>query len=126
MNRGGKIGSLDGESSSDSEEESDPYKYKDDQCYWDEGELEKMQLDEINSKKTYLKVTCSRTIDKQDQDYFKIEESTCRFAHPDVEYQYLMENLILRQVRNQNTGEININVVGLKIRNNESRFVDDK
>ena len=37
-----------------------------------------------------------------------------------------MENLILRQIRNQNTGEININVVGLKIRNNESRFKDDK
>jgi hypothetical protein len=34
---GGKMGSLDGESSSDSEEEGDPYKYKDDQCYWDEG-----------------------------------------------------------------------------------------
>ena len=58
------MGSLDGESSSDSEEESDPYKYKDDQCYWDEGELEKMQLDEDNCKKAYLKVTCSRTIDK--------------------------------------------------------------
>lgn len=42
---GGKMGSLDGESSSDSEEEGDPYKYKDDQCYWDEGQLEKMQLD---------------------------------------------------------------------------------
>ena len=39
------MGSLDGESSSDSEEEGDPYKYKDDQCYWDEGQLEKMQLD---------------------------------------------------------------------------------
>lgn len=37
-----------------------------------------------------------------------------------------MENLILRQVRNQSTGEININVVGLKIRNNESRFLSDE
>jgi hypothetical protein len=60
------MGSLDGESSSDSEEEGDPYKYKDDQCYWDESQLEKMQLDQDNCMKTYLKVTCSRTIDKQD------------------------------------------------------------
>ena len=30
-----KFGDSD-ESSSDSEEESDPYKYVDDQCYWDE------------------------------------------------------------------------------------------
>jgi len=61
---GGKLGSLNGDSSSDSEDENDPYKYKDDQCYWDEEQLEKMQLDEDNIKKTYLKVTCTRTIDK--------------------------------------------------------------
>lgn len=36
-----------------------------------------------------------------------------------------MENLILRQIVNQNTGEININVVGLKIRNQEDRFSSD-
>ena len=36
-----------------------------------------------------------------------------------------MENLILRQIVNPNTGEININVVGLKIRNQEERFSSD-
>ena len=42
-----------------------------------------------------------------------------------MEYQYLMENLILRQVVSQTSGETNINVVGLKIRNDESRFQSD-
>jgi ABC-type transport system involved in cytochrome c biogenesis ATPase subunit len=36
-----------------------------------------------------------------------------------------MENLVLRQIVNATTGEVNINVVGLKIRNNESRFHSD-
>jgi hypothetical protein len=36
-----------------------------------------------------------------------------------------MENLILRQIVNANTGEININVVGLKIRNQQDRFLND-
>ena len=67
-------------------------------------------------------MTCTKSIDKQDQDYFKIERSVAKWADDAVEYQYLMENLILRQLVNQNTGEININVVGLKIRNTEDRF----
>lgn len=60
-------------------------------------------------------MTCTKSIDKQDQDYFKIEKGVARWG--EQEYQYLMENLILRQIVNANTGEININVVGLKIRN---------
>ena len=80
-----------------------------------------MQLDEQTVKKEYIKVTCTKSIDKQDQDYFKIEREVARWPK-EVEYQYLMENLVLRQIVNATTGEININVVGLKIRNKESRF----
>jgi hypothetical protein len=119
----GKYSADADESSSDSEDEADPYKYVDDQCFWDEEQIEKMQLDEDTVKRRYIKVTCTRTIDKQDQDYFKIEKDIAMWGH--VEYQYLMENLILRQIVNQNTGEININVVGLKIRNQEDRFSSD-
>lgn len=60
----GKYGGKSDESSSDSEDESDPYKYVDDQCFWDEMQIEQMQLDEETVKREYIKVTCTRSIDK--------------------------------------------------------------
>lgn len=84
------------ESSSDSEEDDDPYKYVNDQAFWDPVELEKMQLDEFTNRRQYIKVTITRSNDKQDQDYFRIDKRFARWPHPDCEYQFLMENLVLR------------------------------
>jgi len=36
----------------------------DDDTWWDEQELENMQLDEYTIKRHYIKVTCLRTVDK--------------------------------------------------------------
>ena len=60
-------------------------------------------------------MTC--TVDKQDQDNFRIECDFAHWPHPDVEYQYLMENFVLKQKKNAATGGINIKISGLKIRN---------
>ena len=42
-----------------------------------------------------------------------------------MEYQYLLENLLLRQLVNKANGEATINVIGLKIRNRPQRFEND-
>lgn len=84
-----------------------------------------MQLDEEHAAQQYYKVTITRSIDKQDQDFFRIECDVARWPHPEVEFQYLMENLLLRQKKNAATGEINIKIAGLKIRNMEYKYSSD-
>jgi len=64
--------------------------------YWDEEELEFMQLDEYTAKRQYYKVTCTQVVDKQDQDYFIIEDSIAKWPDPKVEYQYMMDNFVLK------------------------------
>ena len=54
--------------------------------YWDEEELEFMQLDEFTAKRQYFKVTVTQVVDKQDQDYFIIEESIAKWPDPKVEF----------------------------------------
>lgn len=106
-------------SSSSSDDDNNPKKFVDDECFWDEQELTKMQLDEHHAAQQYFKVTITKSIDKQDQDYFRIECDVSKWPHPDVEYQYLMENLVLKQMRNPSTGDTIIKTCGLKIRNHE-------
>ena len=47
------------------------------------------------------------------------------WAHADVEYQYILENLVLKQVYNEATGEFDIDYCAMRIRNREERFVSD-
>lgn len=84
-----------------------------------------MQLDEITIKRQYIKLTCQRTTNKQDHDHFRVEKDIARWAHPDVEYQYLMECLALKQVEDPVSAATTIDFVGLKIRADESRFCSD-
>lgn len=109
----------DSASSSSSDDDNDPKKFLDDDCFWDEQELIKMQMDEVHAAQEYYKVTITRSTDKQDQDYFRIECDVAKWPHPEVEYQYLMENLVLKQMRNPSNGETIIKICGLKIRNKE-------
>lgn len=44
-----------------------------DSIFWNEQELMKMQLDTENENREYLKVTCTRTDEKQDQDFFRVD-----------------------------------------------------
>jgi len=99
-----------------------PEHYEMDQMFWDEEELEFMQLDDLTAKREYYKVTCTQCVDKQDQDYFIIEKDIARWPDPAVEYQYILENMVLKQVIKPVTGEVNINICGLMIRNGEHRF----
>jgi len=112
-------------SDSSSEEEEDETKYTNCDCFWDADQLEKMQLDEITIKLQYIKLTCQRTTNKQDHDHFRVEKDIARWAHPDVEYQYLMECLALKQVEDPVSAATTIDFVGLNIRADESRFCSD-
>lgn len=49
-----------------------------------------MQLDEVTEAREYYKITVTRTSDKQDTDFFRIEKDVVKWPHPDVEFQYLM------------------------------------
>ena len=93
--RFGALGAVD-DSDSSSEDESDPAKYKNNDCYWDIDQLERMQLDEVTVKRSYIKLTCQKTTNKQDHDHFRVEKDIARWAHPEVEYQFLMECLALK------------------------------
>ena len=55
--RGIHIRSIE-ETDSSSEDDEDPRKFEDSEVYWDQDELERMQLDEFTSRRTYIKVTC--------------------------------------------------------------------
>lgn len=94
--------------------------------YWDEEELEFMQLDEYTAKRQYYKVTCTQVVDKQDQDYFIIEDCIAKWPDPKVEYQYIMENFVLKQIIKPVTGEVKISICGLMIRENEHRFASEE
>lgn len=67
-------------------DDDDFMKYSNDEFYWDEQELVKMQLDEVHAAQEYYKVTVTCTVDKQDQDNFRIECDFAHWPHPDVEY----------------------------------------
>lgn len=47
-----------------------------------------------------------------------------RWPSKEVEYQYLMENIFLKQIKNKS--EVKISIVGLNIRNDERRFFSDE
>ena len=108
-------------SSSESEDDNLAEKYEDpsSKVFWDEKQLIRMQLDEVTEAREYYKITVTRTSDKQDTDYFRIEKDIVKWPHPDVEYQYITENLSIKQVKNDVTNDYNIEVTGLRIRNNE-------
>ena len=84
-------------------DDDDDQKYVEDDCFWHEQELVKMQLEEEHAAQEYYKVTVTRSVDKQDQDFCRIECDAAHWPHPDVEFQYLMENLMLRQKKNAAT-----------------------
>ena len=84
-----------------------------------------MQLDELTEPREYFKVSVTRTQDKQDQDYFKVETDVAQWASSEVEYQYVLENLVLKQVYNEATHEFDIDYCAMRIRNREDRFVSD-
>ena len=85
------------DSSSGDEGYDDGTRYENLDCFFDEGQLRLMQLDDITIKREYIQVTCTNTINKQDQDHFRIETDICKWPHDDVTFQYLMKNLCLKQ-----------------------------
>lgn len=93
--------------------------------FWDPDELEFMQLDEFTSQREYYKVNCIG-YEKQDQDYFIVEEAVAKWPDQSVEYQYIMENVVVKQVIGCTVGQINIKVCGMLIRNNEERFESEQ
>jgi hypothetical protein len=52
--------------------------YQNDQMFWDPDELEFMQLDDFTSEREYYKVNCIG-YEKQDQDYFIVEEAVAKW-----------------------------------------------
>jgi hypothetical protein len=121
----GASGAVD-DADSSSEDEDDPSKYRNIECFWDLDELERMQLDEQTIQRSYIKLTCQKTTNKQDHDHFRVEKSIARWANPEVEYQFLMECLALKQIEDPVSGETTIDFVGLNIRADEARFRSDK
>ena len=54
----------DSPSSSEDSFDDDDKQYENDQCFWNESELIKMQLDEGSADREYVKLTVTRTDDK--------------------------------------------------------------
>ena len=61
------------ETNSDLEDEQK--KYENLAIFFDKDELKKIQFDEFTSSKSYIKITCERTIDKMEQDFILIDTS---------------------------------------------------
>ena len=55
-----------------------------------------MQLDDFTIKRSYMKVTCTKTVDKQDQDFFRVDQDICKMPAKEVEYQFFMNNICLK------------------------------
>ena len=75
----------------------DDNQYENDEVFWNEHELIKMQLDEGSVDRNYVKLTVTRTNDKQDQDMIWCDYKVAKLAHPDVQYVYLLESLKVDQ-----------------------------
>ena len=54
-----------------------------------------MQMDEESRSRSYIKLTCQRTTNKQDHAILLIPLETITWPSLDSEYQYLMQNVIL-------------------------------
>ena len=81
-----------------------------------------MQLDEFTAKRKYIKVTCQKTIDKQDQDFLRIDASITQWAHPDIEYQYLLQNLVMDFKYDSVFDSKFLDIAKIKIRNNHKSY----
>lgn len=54
-----------------------------------------------------------------------MDKRFARWPHPDCEYPFLMENLVLRQVANEYSGEINIVVAGILL-SEDHKYTSEK
>ena len=69
-------------------------------AFYDKKQLDKMQLDDITSKRTYIVLNICNPLNKHDDNEACIvEESIAEWPHQDVMYQYLMDNILLKQHR---------------------------
>lgn len=83
-----------------------------------------MQLDNITIQRSYYYVICTNTTQRQEQDHLKVEESIAQWPHEDVTYQYLLNNLLLKQQRD--TDKIpRIKLFGLNIRKNAAAYMSE-
>ena len=74
-----------------------------------------MQMDDYTYNRSYIKLTCQRTINKQDHAQLLIPSELIKWPSLDFEYQYLMQNILLEQSIDQKSGEVMIESVGLRI-----------
>ena len=72
-------------------------------------------MDDYTYNRSYIKLTCQRTINKQDHAQLLIPSELIKWPSLDSEYQYLMQNILLEQSIDQKSGEVMIESVGLRI-----------
>lgn len=93
---------------------------------WDTEQLEKVQLDDFTVKRSYLKLTCQKSNDKQDQDHFLVHRDIILWPDPAVTYQYLLDCLVVRQKLNQRYNEAEVQEIALEIRKGVERFESEQ
>lgn len=73
---------------SSSEDDDLPMKYdkRNVDKFFDSHQLMLMQLDDETYHRDYLKVTCQRTIKKEDQDFFKVSITDAKLPNKDTEF----------------------------------------
>ena len=70
-------------------------------------------MDEYTQSRSYIKLMCQRTVNKQDHAQLLIPQEMVQWPSFDSEYQYLMQNVRLHQSINSYSGEIMIKSLGL-------------
>ena len=83
-------------------------------------------MDEYTIKREYLKLTCQRSTNKQDQDFMIVHFEVLKWPHAAVTYQFLMECLELKQGYDQRYNEPTVDKIKLMIRKQAERFSSEK
>lgn len=103
---------------SDSEDHDDKDYFKDIECFFDEDELMRIQLDEVNIKREYVRLTCLKIPSRFIDDNILIDKDNMLGPHSDIAFQYYMENICVKIVnKGENEADQDKAFIGLRIRN---------
>lgn len=83
---------------SDSEGHDDKDYFKDIDCFFDEKELNRIQLDEVTIKRHYLRLTCLKIPNRHIDDHIMIDLDYLEGPHRDVAFQYFMDNFCIKLI----------------------------
>ena len=82
---------------SDADSESEDFEnetyYKDIDCFFDERELQRIQLDEFQNNRVYTRIICFKNHNRELDDFILIDKVTQVPPKVTLSFQYYMENI---------------------------------